>query len=206
MYPDFFQNTSHRPWPLPEKAWRYYQEWNNAIFLHWCVDSSELKKIMPSSIEIDSFEGNSWISLVAFTMEKVKPAFLPSISAISNFHEINIRTYVCSENKPGVYFLSIEAEKYLSSFIAKSLSGLPYKKSSMKRYNVDTYETYTSLNVPNQFEFNTSFKVGAEIEHPTALDRWLTERYCLYFDKLGIFSGMKFIINPGACSILNCCN
>ena len=28
------KNSNHRPWPLPEVGWKYYQEWNNALFLH----------------------------------------------------------------------------------------------------------------------------------------------------------------------------
>lgn len=175
-------DISHRPWEIPDTAWRYYQEWNNVIFLHWQVQEDELERLVPSNITVDTFGGNSWVSLVAFTMEKIKPGLLPPIAAISDFHEINVRTYVTKNNKPGVYFLSIEAEKLLSVFIAKHLSGLPYTKAVIKRSN-DECQMYASMNIEKQFQFDISFKIGAEIDSPAALDRWLTERYCLYFDK-----------------------
>lgn len=86
--------TGHRPWTIPTKQWKYYQEWNDVVFLHWQVDLKELQKIVPGDLEIDLYEGKPWVSLVAFTMEKIRPRNLPPFSLISDFDEINIRTYV----------------------------------------------------------------------------------------------------------------
>ena len=47
------RQTNHRPWELPAENWKFYQEWNNAIFLHWKVDLSTLKKFVPTELEID---------------------------------------------------------------------------------------------------------------------------------------------------------
>lgn len=44
---DILRITDHRPWKLPSGKWKYYQEWNNAIFLHWPVDNNELGKFVP---------------------------------------------------------------------------------------------------------------------------------------------------------------
>ena len=126
-------NIKHRPWEIPNKRWKYYQEWNNAIFLHWKVDYNELKKFVPNELEIDLFNQDPWVSLVAFTMEKIRPRNLPAISIISNFNEINIRTYVKHKGKAGVYFLNIEAGKRISSYIAQKISKLPYRYSKIKR-------------------------------------------------------------------------
>jgi len=67
---DILSQTEHRPWKLPTENWKFYQEWNYAIFLHWQVELAELKKFVPKELKIDLFEGKPWISLVAFTMEK----------------------------------------------------------------------------------------------------------------------------------------
>jgi hypothetical protein len=32
--------TAHRPYLLPAGPWRYYQEWNEALFLHWRVPAT----------------------------------------------------------------------------------------------------------------------------------------------------------------------
>src|SRR5687768_14912863 len=105
---EILNHTEHRPWGIPKDKWKYYQEWNHAVFLHWQVDVNELKKFVPEGLEIDLYDGKPWVSLVAFDMENIRSRNLPSFSPISNFHEINIRTYVKKENKTGVYFLSIE--------------------------------------------------------------------------------------------------
>lgn len=175
---DILSNITHRPFELPNGQWKYYQEWNNALFFHWTIPSEILRKCVPEKFNIDTFGGNCYISLVAFTMEKIRPKYFPSISFISNFDEINLRTYIDNNNKKGVYFLNIEAEKLLSTFIAKSLSGLPYEKSNIKR----TEKRYISKNSKKGFYLNTEFEIKNDLQCKSELDKWLTERYCLYLD------------------------
>jgi hypothetical protein len=177
---DILKHISHRGWKLPNGKWSYYQEWNNALFLHWRIDISELQKLTPSNLVIDKFEGESWISIVAFTMEKIRPRYLPAISVISNFDEINVRTYLTHENKPGVFFLNIEAQKLTSTFIAKLLSGLPYEKSEIERGEIGNTKYFKSCNKNKNFKLDVKFVVGQELTNKSTLDKWLTERYCLY--------------------------
>ena len=179
---EIINTTAHRPWALPRGPWRYYQEWNNALFLHWKVSANDLIKIIPKGLSLDTFNGDSWISLVAFTMERIKPRYLPSISAISNFHEVNIRTYVTRDNKSGVYFLSIQAEKYISCFIAKLLSGLPYTKSRIHFQKKSVTQNYSATSTNNDFKLDVNFSVGESVTDKSDLHTWLTERYCLYIE------------------------
>jgi uncharacterized protein YqjF (DUF2071 family) len=139
--------------------------------------------VIPKGLPLDTFNGEGWISLVAFTMERTKPRYLPSISAISNFHEVNVRTYVNKDNKSGVYFLSIEAEKRISCFVAKLLSGLPYTKSRMAFQTKSNPRKYSSTNTNNDFQLDINFSVGESIAEKSDLHTWLTERYCLYLDQ-----------------------
>jgi uncharacterized protein len=170
--------TAHKPWALPTEKWKYYQEWNNAIFLHWQVDYEELKKFIPEDLEIDLYDGKPWVSLVAFTMEKVRPRYFPSFPPISNFHEINIRTYVKREGKPGVYFLSIEGGTQISCLVAKTMSELPYRYSKMKR----TGNAFLSENRQYGDSLEITYETGQEMQEKTGLDKWLTERYALFQD------------------------
>ena len=176
---DILSTTSHRPFALPVGQWKYYQEWNNVLFFHWKIPFGILRKFVPESFNIDTFDGICYVSLVAFTMQKIRPKNLPSISFISDFDEINLRTYIDNDNKKGVYFLNIEAGKLLSTFIAKSLSGLPYEKANIKR----TDKKYKSTNTKKDFHLDTEFEIKQELENKTELDKWLTERYCLYLDE-----------------------
>ena len=175
---EIIQTTAHRPWKMPTENWKFYQEWNNAIFIHWQVELNDLEKFVPKGLTIDLFEGKPWVSVVAFTMEKIRPKNLPPFPPISNFHEINIRTYVTANNKTGVYFLSIEGGTSLSCKIAKAISELPYRYSKIQR----TENQYTSQNSEFKDQLNVEFSIGKEITKKTTLDRWLTERYALFQD------------------------
>ncbi|WP_378173305.1 YqjF family protein [Aquimarina sp. SS2-1] len=172
------KNTGHRPWELPKQPWKFYQEWNKVIFLHWKVDLDELKNFVPKELEIDTFEGSPWVSVVAFSMEKIRPKNLPYFDPISNFSEINIRTYIKTENKTGVYFLSIEGGKKLSCMIAEKISELPYRYSKMTRKS----GIYTSTNEHYGDSLKIDYKIGKEQNTKSTLDIWLTERYALFQD------------------------
>lgn len=175
---EILNHTKHRPWPIPSSPWAYYQEWNRAIFLHWEVDLDELRKLVPEELEIDLIDGKPWVSLVAFTMENIRPKHFPSFPPISTFDEINIRTYVRSSGITGVHFLSIEAGNKLSCMMAEAMSELPYRFSKMSR----TESQFESVNSKYGDSFFTNFQLGEEQKKKTALDKWLTERYALFQD------------------------
>ena len=166
---------SHRPWKIPNKEWRFYQEWNNAVFLHWEVDYELLKTLVPKKLEIDLFKGKAWVSIVAFTMEKIRVKNLPQFPPISNFDEINIRTYVKYKERYGVYFLNIEAGNLVSAKVSKFISNLPYKYSKMSR---DNFSFYSSNKQKDEFKINYQIKENQYKKEE--IDFWLTERYALF--------------------------
>lgn len=170
-------NTAHRPFELPVGKWRYYQEWNRLLFFHWKVPHEVLREAVPRELIIDTFQNDCYVSLVPFTMENVRPAFLPAVGFVSNFHEINLRTYIQHHGKGGVYFFSLEAQKYLSAYLSRRFSGLPYEKASIIR----GHKNYTAMNRTKAFSLDVEFEIGEKIDKKTALDKWLTERYRVYF-------------------------
>ncbi len=175
---EILSSTEHRPWDLPADKWKFYQEWNDAVFMHWQVELNELKKFVPHELEIDLFDGKPWVSVVAFSMEKIRPKNLPSFPPISNFDEVNIRTYVRLNGKTGVYFLSIEAGTGLSCMVAKSISELPYRYSKIRR----SENQFQSQNTEFMDKLDIEFAIRAELNVKTELDKWLTERYALFQD------------------------
>lgn len=175
---EIIKHTDHREWPLSEMPWKFYQEWNRTIFLHWQVSAEALREHVPKALEIDLFDNSAWVSLVAFTMERSRFRNLIAFPPISNFHEINIRTYVKLNGKPGVYFLSIEGGKRISCKVARKFSELPYRYSSMKR----AAEKYQSSNAVRGDQLTLRFTPGKDILEKDALTKWLTERYALFQD------------------------
>src|SRR5262245_25172388 len=133
---EILQQTTHRPWPLPAGSFAWYQEWNRLIFLHFRIDVQTIAPLLPKGLQPDLFDGSAWVSLVPFSMEHIRQRLLPAVDFISNFNEINLRTYDTDGQKAGVYFFSIEADKWLSTLMAGSISGMPYEQASLQRsYN-----------------------------------------------------------------------
>lgn len=176
MIKDVMEAVEHRPWAMPKEKWTYYQEWNRLLFFHFEVPFDVLRALVPTALELDDFEGKYYISVVPFTMEQIRPRLLPAVGFISNFEEVNVRTYVKKDGKAGVFFLSIEGGKSLSVFVAKKLSGLPYEKAAMKREKRE----YLSSNAKRKFQLQAKYSIGENVQEKTPLQLWLTERYCLY--------------------------
>ncbi|WP_207533235.1 YqjF family protein [Desertivirga arenae] len=180
---DTLTSIAHRPWALPKGRWSYYQEWNNALFLHYVVPVEILRSLVPGMLELDTYQGQAWVSVVAFKMENIRPRRFPALSFLSNFWEINVRTYVIKGNKRGVYFLNIEAEKLLSAFISRNLSGLPYEKSNISVSTSSSSNLFIASNIAKDFKLKADFEVQEKIIAKSNLDNWLTERYCLYLPR-----------------------
>lgn len=174
-------NTAHRPYELPIDKWRYYQEWNQLLFFHWKIPFDVIRKVVPAELTIDTFQDECYVSLVPFTMEKVRLKFLPAVGLVSNFHEINLRTYINFKGQGGVYFFSLEAQKYFSAYLSRKLSGLPYEKSSINRSDGN----YRSMNKVKAFSLDVEYEIKEVIHQKTELDKWLTERYRVYFAENG---------------------
>lgn len=175
---EILNQTLHRPFEYPKRPWKFYQEWNKAVFVHWEVDEALIEPLLPKNIELDIINGKTWVSLVAFNMNNIGVKSLPKIPHISDFYEINIRVYVVCNKKPSVYFLSMEGSKRSSCKVLKVLSKFPYRYSKMKRNETN----YSS----NNTEFSDSFRIKYNLNNfPVKKDKtdlWLTERYAVFQD------------------------
>ncbi|HEU0135813.1 MAG TPA: DUF2071 domain-containing protein [Flavobacterium sp.] len=170
------KTTAHRPFPLPTNSWKYYQEWHETLFYHWSFPQEIIAELLPDELEIDTFDGKAWVSLVSSTVKNLRLKFLPTIDALSNFNEVNLRTYVIKDGKPGMYFFSLEADKLMSVMMNKTLFGLNYKKAEISR---GTHECSLG-NVNDKHFFYTKYLSLECLSNKSNLDKWLTERYCIY--------------------------
>ena len=175
------KQTRHRTFEVPSRAWRFYQEWNEAIFLHWKVESESIQPFLPKELELDSIHGKTWVSLVAFNMNHIGIRSLPRLPHISDFHEINIRVYIVCNGKPSVYFLNMEGSKRSSCKVLKTMSKFPYQHSKMKR----TEFSYESKNKKNTDSFYMEYRLGNKPVIKDDTDVWLTERYAVFQDYKG---------------------
>jgi uncharacterized protein YqjF (DUF2071 family) len=159
--------------------------WLDLLFMHWPVDAEALRPLVPPSLGIDTFEGSAWLGVVPFRMTGVRPHFLPAVSRVSNFPEINLRTYVTAEDRPGVWFFSLDAHNRLAVRLARATFHLPYFDAEMSSDAADGEVDYRSVRTHRDAppaEFEARYRpVGAPFESGRdTIENFLTERYCLY--------------------------
>lgn len=175
------QHTTHRPWKLPRTPWVMAQTWGNLLFAHWRVPIEELRRQIPQPLEIDTFEGEAWIGVVPFEL-RIRPRFCPVVPRIASFPEINVRTYVTYEGKPGVWFFSLDATSAVAVRAARWSFNLPYFDARMRCEDQGDQITYSSARLEENAAFNAGYEPISEtwFAEPDSLAAWLTERYCLY--------------------------
>ncbi len=181
----------YRPYPAPITKTIMYQSWHDLLFMHWPIDVSALRPHIPAGLGIDTFEGQAWIAVVPFRMSNIHPQGLFPVPWLSAFAELNVRTYVIRDGKPGVWFFSLEAANPVAVSLARTFFKLPYFNAKMSCINNHGHFSYTSYrthaNAP-YCEFAASYKAISEpfIAKTGSLEHFLTARYCLYTaDKIG---------------------
>lgn len=177
--------TAHRPWPLPKRPWVMAMEWYDLLFMHWPISPSLLAGLLPPGLTLDTFDGAAWLSIVPFRMAGVTPRFVPPLPWISAFPELNVRTYVTAEGKPGVWFFSLDAANPLAVEAARDVFHLRYYNAAMSCTPQGDGIAYASRRThrhASPAEFRARYRpTGPERESsPGSLEHWLTERYCLY--------------------------
>ena len=178
-------DTQHRPWALPNRRWAMAMDWHDLLFMHWPILPELLRPLIPPALAIDCFDGTAWIGVVPFRMSGVRPRYTPALPWMSAFPELNVRTYVESDGKPGVWFFSLDAANPVAVWAARRSFYLPYYHARMTVEEVDGGFRYQSHRVHRRAPsaaFAGSYRPIAPVYHaaPGTLDHWLTERYCLY--------------------------
>ena len=165
----------------PDERADGWQSWRELLFVHWPIPVSVLRPLIPSRLNIDTHDGLTWIGLVPFAMEGVRPRWMPFGM---DFLETNLRAYVHLEGQgPGVWFFSLEAASWLAVQAARIGWGLPYFHATMSRSregNVVSYES--TRRGAAEASLSVRYEVGATLgpSQPGSIEHFLLERYLLY--------------------------
>ena len=167
-----------------------YQTWGKLLFLHWPVAEHAIRRLVPEPLELDNFEGKTWVSLSPFTMCGIRPLFFPALPLLSQSHELNVRTYVHVKGVPGIWFFSLDAANPLAVWGARATFHLPYFRARMRlEQDGQTIQFRSRRKRPSapRAEFEASWKLGSALPRaqPGSLDFFLVERYCLYSARRG---------------------
>jgi len=181
--------NEHRPWPLPRQPWIMRQQWNRLLFAHWAIDPAKLRPLVPAMLSLDIRDGRCWVAVTPFYLSGLQPRSLPAIPGMSSFPELNVRTYVTLDGKPGVFFFSLDAGAVSAVMGARLFYALPYFYAHMRvRYAADAVHYKCNRRHMGKIaEFDGDYApVGpASNPSPGSLEQFLTERYCLYAVEAG---------------------
>jgi uncharacterized protein YqjF (DUF2071 family) len=178
-------NATHRGWPVPRTPWIMRQTWSELLLAHWPVNAAALGPFIPPGVALDTFDGQAWLSVVPFRMSHVRLRITPTIPTTGTFPELNLRTYVTADAKPGILFLSLDASSRLAVWAARRLFHLPYHHAQMITQRADDTITYASQRAGRDASsggLSVTYRPTGPAAIPSAgtLDDWLTARYCLY--------------------------
>jgi uncharacterized protein len=175
-------DSSHRPWPLPERPWVMGQSWFHLLFAHWPVDPARVDRLLPRPLRAQLYNGSAWLGVTPFVVSGLRLRGVAPLPWLSRFPELNVRTYVEVGGKPGIYFFSLDAARRAAVFAARRAYRLPYFHARMQARWAGARFRFASTRQdssgpPAQFrgEYRPS---GSLTDAPLA--RWLAERYCLY--------------------------
>jgi hypothetical protein len=161
-------------------------DWEQTVFIHFEVDSGVLQKQIP--YELDLFEQRACVSLVAFTMRRLRPAFggrwLAWISAPAASHKLlNLRTYVRHGDERGIYFITEWVPNLLSRVLGPLFYGLPYRLAQLEYAEEgggdSVFGCVTAGRDQTRLIFRGKHRVAAKVAavRPGSLDEFLLERY-----------------------------
>jgi uncharacterized protein YqjF (DUF2071 family) len=182
------RDVAHRPWPLPRGPWVLRQRWLDLLFIHWPVAVADVRRLVPPSLDIQEFGGSSWVGIVAFKIEGLSWRFLPDLPYFSSFPELNLRLYVEAKGKPGVWFVSLDADSAAAVFGARAAFSLPYWRARIVLKREQGRVAFTSArrgHPETAFEIRYAPTGAAAEAAPGTLDHFLTERYCLFTERPG---------------------
>ncbi len=175
----------------PDQPVVMHQNWHHLLFLHWEIAAEELQALIPSRLTIDTFEGKAYVGLVPFTVSGARPVLLPPVPLISNFHEVNVRTYVHLDGRdPGVWFFSLDASSPVAVEAARTMYELAYFDSAIEftasegplpeiAFHAKRADVRSASPAHAHLGYSPADGVVSQAA-PGSLEHFLIERYVLY--------------------------
>ena len=165
------------------------QAWSRLLFLHWPIPAEAIRPLLPRRLTLDTYAGQAWVGLVPFVVTGARPVFLPPIPGVSNFVEVNVRTYVHDRGRdPGVWFFSLDASSRVAVRVARALYHLAYRFAEMAADVHAARVHFRSRRIeagspPAACMLEYEPHGAAAPAPPGTLDHFLLERYVLYAAK-----------------------
>ncbi|MDB6139007.1 MAG: hypothetical protein JWO94_2079 [Verrucomicrobiaceae bacterium] len=167
----------------PDRIPAMRQRWSRLLFAHWKIDPVLIQKTLPAGLHVDTINGEAWVGIVPFYMQRIRPVFAPALPWLSWFLELNVRTYVHDDHgNSGVWFYSLDCNQPVAVEIARRAFHLPYQHARMKAVltgeTVDYHCQRKGQPITSRYQYKPA---GAlRVAEPDSLEFFLLERYLLF--------------------------
>ena len=173
--------------PRPKERTIGAQSWRRLAFIHWPIAPESIERHLPAGLEVDVFEGKTYVGLIPFAMRSVRARWMPRFVGL-HFLETNLRCYVRCRDEPGVFFFSLEAGSRLAVKVARFQFGLPYYHADMSLEIAGDEITYRSKRRDRSAAaLRLGYRIGPPLpaSEPGTLQHFLIERRILFAQRRG---------------------
>lgn len=163
-------------------------EWRDLVMLNYRVAPALLARDLPPGTSMDSFQGETYVSLVGFRFCRTKLLGYFPVPFHTDFDEVNLRFYVRrlegGENRRGVVFIAEVVPRRAISMTARLIYGENYKHAPMT-HSIQTQGPNTEIEFQWQV-FGKWCRVSAQTAgvpaypQPGTLEQFITEHYWGY--------------------------
>jgi uncharacterized protein len=162
------------------------QTWDDLLFAHYRVPVEQLREHVPDGLEVQEHSGSGWLGVTPFAITGLRARGTFPLPMVSSFLELNVRTYVTRDDKPGIWFFSLDASSQLAVEAARRLYRLPYFHAGISLRRRGGEIVYDCTRREGK-AFGGAYRSTGSVSpaEPGSLEYFLTERYCLYAEHEG---------------------
>ena len=171
---------------MPDRPWVMGQTWDDLLFVHYRVPVSALRPLVPDGLDVQEHSGSGWLGVTPFIVTGLRARGLLPLPFTSSFRELNVRTYVVRDGKPGIWFFSLDASSRLAVEAARHLYRLPYFEAEISVRRRGEELLYDCSRDEGK-AFSAAYRPDGNVFAADAgsVAHFLTERYCLYAEHEG---------------------
>ncbi|HVY71639.1 MAG TPA: DUF2071 domain-containing protein [Verrucomicrobiae bacterium] len=177
-----------------ERVPLFVADWERALFVHFAVPLAALQPHVPFAL--DERDGEAHVSLVAFTMRRLRFARGGRLGEwicrpAANLRLLNLRTYVVHEGEPGIHFIAEWINSWTQTQLGPPLYSLPYRWGELEYHHEPDHGVMhgrvTDRKMRSALEYVARLEIGGAGTEPLwqpcapgSLDDFLLERYTAF--------------------------
>jgi uncharacterized protein YqjF (DUF2071 family) len=161
-------------------------EWRKLAMANYTIDPLVLEPHLPKGTELDTFNGQHFVSLVGFLFKNTRLKGIP-IPFHRNFEEVNLRFYVRHETRDGwrrgVVFIKEIVPRPALTLVANMIYGEPYETMPMRHSWSDSGKEITVKYEWKKKQWHSFSVIAQNSAVPIAdksVEEFITEHYWGY--------------------------